>query len=256
MSRTIGRMGLVAALLGALLLVAASVGGLTAVASDRGADAGVVSDSDAYLAIEFADGCPAVLTLTNTHSTLLDDVEVDVSGGTALSAPQSLAPGEGGTVEIGVSNPAPAELSVRILASGVGITVDADREYVVESDCTGVRTQGYWKNHPDAWPVENLELGGENYTAAEALALLGSPVAGDAALSLFHQAVAATLNVENGAPDACVVDALADADAWLAANPPGTGVTPGSAAWSGGGEAIKDELDDYNNGALCAPAEE
>jgi hypothetical protein len=251
----LGRVGLLAVVLAAALLVTGSVGGLTAVTGDRGANAGVVDDSAAYLAIAFEDACPVAVTLTNTHSVAFDDLVVTVGGGDVVSAPAGLAPGESGVVEVAVTDPAPTVLSVRVLATGAGVTVDADREYVVESECaTGVRTQGYWKTHPDDWPVDELELGGETYRAGDALALLQSPPAGDAALILFHQAVAATLNVENGAPAACIEGALADANAWLAANPPGTGVTPGSPVWTDEGEGIKDELDAYNDGTLCAPA--
>jgi hypothetical protein len=254
-----GRVGVLAVVLAGVLLVAGSVGGLTATTGDRGANAGVVDDSTAYLAIAFEDACPVVVTLTNTHSVAFDGLVVTAVGGDVVSAPAGLAPGESGVVEVAVVDPAPAVVSLRILATGAGVTVDADREYVVESECApdvGVRTQGYWKTHAEAWPVDDLELGGETYGASEALALLWSPPAGDAALVLFHQAVAATLNAENGAPADRIEAVLADANAWLAANPPGTGVTPGSPTWTGEGEALKNELDAYNDGTLCALAED
>src|SRR5262249_50460875 len=31
--------------------------------------------------------------------------------------------------------------------------------------------QGFWKNHPDTWPVTSLTLGSQTYTQAELLAL-------------------------------------------------------------------------------------
>src|SRR5262249_11815529 len=39
-------------------------------------------------------------------------------------------------------------------------------------------TQGYWKNHPNAWPVNSLMLGSQSYTKAELLAILNTPSGG------------------------------------------------------------------------------
>src|SRR5678810_970304 len=44
-------------------------------------------------------------------------------------------------------------------------------------DCT--LTQGYWKNHPDAWPVSSLKLGTHTYTKDELIAILKTPVMGN-----------------------------------------------------------------------------
>jgi YVTN family beta-propeller protein len=41
--------------------------------------------------------------------------------------------------------------------------------------------QGFWKNHPDTWPVTSLALGSQIYTQAELLALFDTPPRGDAA---------------------------------------------------------------------------
>ena len=82
-------------------------------------------------------------------------------------------------------------------------------------------TQGFWKNHPDAWPVNSLTLGGQTYTKAELITILETPPShGNAALILAHQLIAAELNVINGCiPSAQVVQAIADADAALASIP-------------------------------------
>ncbi|HEU0032639.1 MAG TPA: DUF4215 domain-containing protein [Kofleriaceae bacterium] len=77
-------------------------------------------------------------------------------------------------------------------------------------DCT--LTQGYWKNHEEAWPVTSLTLGTVTYTQAELLAILQTPVKGNGLISLAHQLIAAKLNVAAGAE----VDAsIAAADALI-----------------------------------------
>jgi hypothetical protein len=35
--------------------------------------------------------------------------------------------------------------------------------------------QGFWKNHPDAWPVTSLTLGSQTYTQADLLTLFDTP---------------------------------------------------------------------------------
>jgi hypothetical protein len=78
-------------------------------------------------------------------------------------------------------------------------------------------TQGYWKNHADAWPVDSLVLGTVSYSQAELLAILGTPVGGGKAganglIALAHQLIAAKLNVANGA---AVPAEIATADALI-----------------------------------------
>ncbi|HTM22586.1 MAG TPA: myxococcus cysteine-rich repeat containing protein, partial [Kofleriaceae bacterium] len=76
-------------------------------------------------------------------------------------------------------------------------------------------TQGYWKNHPDAWPVSSLSLGGHVYTEAELLAIFDEAPAGNGLISLAHQLIAAKLNVAAGAPDDDIADTIAEADALI-----------------------------------------
>jgi hypothetical protein len=52
-------------------------------------------------------------------------------------------------------------------------------------------TQGYWENHPAAWPVDSLVLGDHEYTQAELLQILDQPVAGNGLIALAHQLIAA-----------------------------------------------------------------
>lgn len=124
----------------------------------------------------------------------------------------------------------------------------------------GVGTPGYWMNHPEAWPVSGITIGGEYYTKAEAIALMKAPVKGDKTLTMFPALVAAKLNVEIGNCSWCIDgplgsynDALADAEAWMAEFPVGSGVKAKSDAWQySHGESIYWELDRYNNGRWCA----
>lgn len=108
-------------------------------------------------------------------------------------------------------------------------------------------TQGYWKNHPEAWPVEEIPIGGAVYTRAEALVILSTPPAhGDATYILAHQLIAAKLNILNGADGADISDTIDAADAWLAANPLGS--RPKADRKSG--IALAETLDRYNNGLI------
>ena len=83
--------------------------------------------------------------------------------------------------------------------------------------------KGYWKNNPDAWPVESLMLGSQTYTKAELLTILGTPIGkgtkADASLILADQLIAAKLNIENGADGTPVTSTIADADAVLSLYP-------------------------------------
>jgi hypothetical protein len=118
-------------------------------------------------------------------------------------------------------------------------------------------TQGYWKNHEERWETESLSLGGVTYTQAELLALLNTPVRGDASLNVAHQLIAAKLNVAHGAASADATAAIGRADAWLTANADADGRLPFGIASAAGGYAegveIAGVLDRFNNGELGPP---
>ncbi len=116
--------------------------------------------------------------------------------------------------------------------------------------CVGTGTLGYWKNHPSAWPVNAIIIGGVNYTKAQAIAAMSTPTSGDKTYSMFKQLVAARLNVLIGNVSTCIDSTIAAADAWLVAYPLGS--KPPNAAWTTGGP-LQTELDKYNNGLRCAP---
>ena len=115
-----------------------------------------------------------------------------------------------------------------------------------------VRGQGYWKNHPDQWPVTQLQLGNNVYDQEQLLSILHQPVRGNGLVLLAHQLIAAKLNIANGADGSCIEQTLADADALIAdllVPPVGTGyLRPADVS------PLADTLDDYNQGALCAPS--
>jgi hypothetical protein len=119
----------------------------------------------------------------------------------------------------------------------------------VQSPGTG--TPGYWKNHPEAWPVDPITVGGRTYTKAQAIAWLGK-VGKDKSTTMFSSLVSAMLNKLIGNSTSCVDATMAAADAWMAANPVGSNVAASSPAWAAG-ESLHQTLDAYNNGRLCAP---
>ena len=107
-------------------------------------------------------------------------------------------------------------------------------------------TQGFWKNHPEAWP-EGITIGVDDLTTEEALVILSTPPRGDATYILAHQLIAAKLNVLAGADDTVVAATITAADDWLAdnllgSNPKGPDREDGI--------AFAETLDDFNNGAI------
>jgi len=79
-------------------------------------------------------------------------------------------------------------------------------------------TPGYWKNHPEAWPVLTLTVGGISYNQTQLIEILSLPVRQDPTVILAHHLIAAKLNVANGADDS-INGAIADADAILVTYP-------------------------------------
>jgi hypothetical protein len=138
------------------------------------------------------------------------------------------------------------------------VTLDADETNLAvdfgyrPATSPGTGTLGYWKNHPQAWPVDAITIGGVIYTKAQAIEIMGTPGRGDKTYDMFKQLVAAKLNVMIGNNSSCIEGVIAAADVWMATFPLGSNVGGGSAAWATGGP-LHEQLDDYNNGRLCAP---
>jgi hypothetical protein len=119
--------------------------------------------------------------------------------------------------------------------------------------CRGTTaTRGYWKNHPEIWPVVTVEIGGAPRTAATLLEWLSGDGA-DKFTILASQLVAAMMNVANGADDECVSGTIALASEWVGRALPQRPVVGRSHLWSGQVREWAERLDAYNNGLLCAP---
>jgi cysteine-rich repeat protein len=107
-------------------------------------------------------------------------------------------------------------------------------------------TIGYWKTHPEAWPVSSLTLGNVAYSKDELLAILHQRVQGNGLVSLAHQLIGAKLNIAAGADGGAVIGDIAAADALigdLVVPPMGSGFLRTSAT-----SALNGALDGYNNG--------
>jgi SdrD B-like domain len=115
----------------------------------------------------------------------------------------------------------------------------------------GTGTPGYWKNHPEAWPLEVVTLGGVEYSKAQALTFMDTP-GKDKTLTMFASLLSAKLNVLVGNDSSCVASTIEAADAWMTTYPAGSGVKAASLAWKLG-EPLHRLMDNYNNGMLCAP---
>ena len=116
-------------------------------------------------------------------------------------------------------------------------------------------TQGFWKNHPNAWKqsIFPVTIGGIQYSASNLLTVLNTPSGqqqgADAKIILGKQLIGAILNVANGAPPTPLI---AQASALLNGINLLTGpvVSPSSAL----GQlmvAVGGQLDTYNSNENC-----
>ena len=138
----------------------------------------------------------------------------------------------------------------RANADGVNEASDWSNHFLVDTgqnvNCTF--TQGYWKTHPDAWPVDSLMLGTVMYSQAQLLSILHQPAQGNGLVILAHQLIAVLLNIANGADDTDVAMAVTAAQALiggLVVPPVGSGYLAPSSTSS-----LTQTLDDYNNGII------
>jgi len=118
--------------------------------------------------------------------------------------------------------------------------------------CLYPHSMGYWKNHPDEWLVDWIEMGDTNYTKEEAIDILEGANAKDATRMLAAQLIAAKLNRLSGAcSDFCYCDesvdideVIEDADEFLAEYPLGSDPKDENRQ---NALQLKDLLDAYNN---------
>ena len=124
-----------------------------------------------------------------------------------------------------------------------------------------VRTQGYWKNHPDdpAWTalaILPLTIAGVTYdTAEETIPILQTPVKGDKSYNLFDAVITAWLNWLSGAffiPGDGTYEAFNEALLLLQTYPPGSGLAANSDAWKQA-EPWFNELQAFNSGLRAYP---
>jgi PKD repeat protein len=119
----------------------------------------------------------------------------------------------------------------------------------------GTGTPGYWKTHPEAWPVDEITIGGVPYDKDAAIDYMLENESRDVTYIMFRSLVAAKLNVLIGNDASCIEETIAAADAWMEEyGSVGSGVKAGGndSPWRTG-EPLYLMLDDYNNGYLCAP---
>ena len=111
-------------------------------------------------------------------------------------------------------------------------------------DC--VHSQGYWKNHPGAWPISTLKLGNVIYSKTQLLSIFNRSAGGNGLISLSHQLIAAKLNVLAGAiPPPNVSGAIAAADAMIGNKlvpPVGNGFLA-----AGTTSHLTDDLEEFND---------
>jgi hypothetical protein len=146
---------------------------------------------------------------------------------------------------------------VDLEAGETDLTVDAGIYKPVIVTNSGTGTPGYWKNHPEAWPVDSITIGGVTYSKDEAIFWMSQDDKHDKRITMFRSLVAATLNVLIGNDSSCIADTITAAEAWMAAYGPMDPeiglIRASSDAWKVG-EPLYSMLDSYNNGFLCALA--
>jgi hypothetical protein len=76
-------------------------------------------------------------------------------------------------------------------------------------------SQGYWKNHPNDWPVTSLTLGNVLYTETQLLEILNDPVVGNGLISLARQVIAAKLSIDAGSDPTPIAGVIPTADALI-----------------------------------------
>jgi hypothetical protein len=81
-------------------------------------------------------------------------------------------------------------------AAGPGTSMASIRE------CS--RSPGYWKNHPDAWPVDELTLGGKTYNKDALLDALHRKPKGNKMVILMRAYIAARLNQASDVDSDCL----------------------------------------------------
>ncbi len=147
----------------------------------------------------------------------------------------------GNTATVAASNERPPKMLNNSASASISVTCPPPPP---DGGCTF--TQGFWKNHPEVWPVSSLTLGTVSYTDDQLGDIFDQPVAGNGLISLAHQLIAAKLNIASGADPTDISQAIADADALidgLVVPPVGSGfLAPADTS------DLVDALTDFNEG--------
>lgn len=171
-------------------------------------------------------------TFDNVSLQALDDMS-----DAAAHAIQTLAMGSTST---------PAKGSGRLTCEDLGY------DFSIKAEPDGCRqSSGFWKSNPGAWPVESIEIGGVVYPKADAIDIMTAKAKGDKTYSLFIETVAAKLNDMTCGPYPDIAPVIADADAWLALYPPGSGIKSKDSEWDEGG-ALNAALSAFNGGSFMS----
>ncbi len=145
------------------------------------------------------------------------------------------------TATVAAANESPRKTANNTASASISVTCPPPPP---DGGCTF--TQGFWKNHPEVWPVSSLTLGTVSYTDVQLGEIFDQPVAGNGLISLAHQLIAAKLNIASGADPTAISQAIVDADALidgLVVPPVGSGfLSPDDTS------DLVDALTDFNEG--------
>lgn len=138
---------------------------------------------------------------------------------------------------------------VLVLAATIAVLMMGVIPMYAQQTCPPM-TQGFWKNHQNAWADGgSMTLGTTMYTNAQLETILQTPVKGDASVSLAHQLIAANLNIDSGTDPTPIESTLSDANNLLGSGTIPEGISPSSPV---GQQMENDEsiLDDFNSGDI------
>jgi hypothetical protein len=213
-------------------------------AGEGGVEGAVVTDvTDGYVTATDANGFYYFSLPPGTYT-----IEVQIPPGTE---PSPANVGSDDTDSDGISDGLGNSVATMTLSGFADANTDFGF-FVSSVSSPGTGTPGYWKTHPEAWPVATITVGGRVYTRDQAIAWLDQ-VGKDKTTTMFSSLVSAMLNVTIGNDDSCVSSTIVAANNWMAMyGPVGHGVAAASYAWKVG-EPLHRLMDNYNNGMLCAP---
>ncbi|OPY18708.1 MAG: hypothetical protein A4E23_01328 [Methanomethylovorans sp. PtaU1.Bin073] len=220
-------------------------------------------DADSPLGVLLKVGVDSVTwtyVVTNTGNVPLTNVVVTDNKTGSVGTIASLAVGESQTLTVkGGTATVVGQYTNLGTVTGDYVNPDDGTTTVTDSDPSnyfgfegpGTGTPGYWMNHPEAWPVDTISIGGATYTKDQAIAEMAKAVKDDKTYSMFPALVSAKLNVLVGNTHSCIDGTIDSADVWMQKYPLGSGIKASSPAWKEG-EPLFKQLDMYNNGKLCS----